>query len=316
VALASRAAPTLYGSEDTLPNYSDCVRTSVIRNAVMITEDQSYKTELDLFNAGRSSLKNWAAEKLRDDCITELQGVIIKQGGSNNEDTSLALATATAAQRNSFIVNNADRVLFGRAKSNAVSGVFATAAALLTNDSNAATGKLSAATLRVAKTMAKKAGATAGTGHIAPYKSEMTEGREYFVLFVDSNGFRDLSADSEIIAANTSARAREGNGMDKNPLFQGGDLLYNGVIIREVPEMPPINGVTGAGGIQLGAAALCGQSAVAVAWSKKPNPRTQAFDYGHRNGVGVSEIRGQKKVSFNGVQYGVVSIYHASVDDA
>lgn len=305
----------LYGAEDSMPNFSDCVRTNLVRNAVMVTEDQSYKTEMDLFNAGRSSLKNWSAEKLRDDIFTELQGIIVKQGGSNSEDTSLSYAAASAGQRNSHIVNNADRVLFGRAKSNATSGVFATAAALLTNDNNATTGKLSAATLRVAKTLARTAGGAAGTSRIRPFKSDATNGREYFVLFVDSNGFRDLSADAEIVAANTNARAREGDGMKSNPLFQAGDLEFHGILIRECPEMVTLGGI-GAAGIQVGAAALCGQSAVSVAWNKKPNPRRQEFDYGHRMGVGISEIRGQKKTSFNGVMYGVVNIYHASVADA
>jgi N4-gp56 family major capsid protein len=246
---------TLYGSEDTLSNYSDCVRTTLKRNAVMITEDQSFKTELDLFNAGRNSLKNWAAEQLRDDVITELQAIIVKQGGSNNEDTSVSYAAATAGQRNSHVVNNADRVLFGTAKANASSGVMATALATINNTAGA--GKISAATLRVAKTMAKKAGAAAGTSHIAPFRSEMTKGQEFYVLFIGSEGFRDLSADSEIVAANTNARAREGDGVSKNPLFQDGDLLYRGIIIREVPEMPVIS-AAGAAGIDVACAALCG----------------------------------------------------------
>jgi N4-gp56 family major capsid protein len=310
----------LYGSEDTMGNYSDCIRTAVNRNAVMVTEDQSFKTEIDLFNAARATLKNWAAEKLRDDLIAQLQSIIVKNGAGNGaEDISVLYASATEAQKDAFLDNNIDRILFGGAKSNVSQSAPAGGA---TNDHSASllnvnnsTGKLSAATLRVAKTMAKKAGSLSGHSHVAPYVSDMTSGREYFVLLVGSEGFRDLSLDTTVINMNQYARAREGSGMDKNPLFQDGDLLVNGIIVREVPEMPVIAGA-GASGIDVGTALLCGQSALAVGWSKRPNPRKQEFDYGHRLGAGISEIRGQKKVSFNGVQYGCVTLYHSAVGDS
>ena len=54
---------------------------------------------------------------------------------------------------------------------------------------------------------------------------KLKNGREYFVVFVGPNEFRDLQADTTIINANTQARPREGDGLDKNPLFQDGDLL-------------------------------------------------------------------------------------------
>ena len=314
----------LYGAEEAQGNYSDCVRTSLIRNAVMITEDQSYKTEIDLYNAGRASLKNWSAEKLRDDVITALGSVIVRQGGSNGEDSAIAFETATPTQRDVHFGNNSDRVLFGTNNGNksatgalgGASPVTSASVSFANSALNVTAGMtMSAAILLKAKTLAKKAGAIVGTSHIAPFKSDMTKGQEYFVLFVGSEGFRDLSADATINAANTYARGREGNAMDSNPLFQDGDLLYRGIIIREVPEMPLLS-VTGAASAPLAQAFLCGQSAVAVAWSKKPNPRTQQFDYGHRNGAGISEIRGQKKVSFNGSQYGVVTLVHSAPSDA
>ena len=175
--------------------------------------------------------------------------------------------------------------------------------------------KMSVALLRTAKTMAKKSGAAVGKNKIAPFKSDMTQGREWFVLFVNSEGFRDLSGDPAIIAANTNARSREGSGIDANPLFQDGDMIYQGIIIRECAELPTVAGA-GAVGIDVAQAFLCGQSAVALAYAKKPTPVAQEFDYKMKNNVGIVEIRGQKKISFGGVQYGVVTIWHASVGDA
>jgi hypothetical protein len=60
---------------------------------------------------------------------------------------------ATAANRNTWTVANSDRVLYGNLTSNGVSGVHATALALVT----AATGKLTAANLSLLKRVAQNA---------------------------------------------------------------------------------------------------------------------------------------------------------------
>jgi hypothetical protein len=61
--------------------------------------------------------------------------------------------------------------------------------------------------------------------------------REYFVMFAGARSFRDLKNDSVMINANRDARAREGGGMNSNPLFQDGDLIYDGVIVRQIEEI-------------------------------------------------------------------------------
>ena len=76
--------------------------------------------------------------------------------------------------------------------------------------------------------------------HIRPFQVDDPEAREYFVCFLGSRAFRDLQNDSAMIAANRDARAREAMGMDRNPLFQDGDLIYEGIIFRKVPEITQI----------------------------------------------------------------------------
>jgi len=314
-------AQVLSGNEDDLNNWNDQVRVNWIRNGVRVPKSTQYRTEIDLLDAAKTQLRTWDAERLRDDVIQELGSIIIPgvadANGIAGTDSSVPYASSTAGQRNTYLVNNADRILFGNAKSNASSGVWATA---LGNVSTA-TGKMTAATVTMAKRIARTAGTTGNTTNIRPFKSDMTAGREWFVLFTPSNVFRDLNADTTIIQANTQARAREGDGMSKNPLFQDGDLMYNGVIIREIPEFTAQNGMllpgAGAAGIQLGRSFLCGQSAVAVAYGQDPRPtRAKDDDYEFRPGVGIEELRGQKKVSYQGINYGVVEIITAASDDA
>lgn len=311
-----RGAEVLKGNEDDLGNFNDQVFINWIRNAVKVPKSTSYKTDIDLFEAAKPQLSSWDAELLRDDTIDALMSIIVAGAadtqGIAGTDSAVLYSAATAAQRNAYLVANADRILFGKSKSNASSGVWATALATVDNTDD----KLSAATISLAKRMAKTAGQTTGGIHIRPFKSDMTAGREWYVLFANSLSFRDLSQDSTIITANTYARSREGDGMEKNPLFQDGDLLYQGVIIREVPEIPVITGV-GNGNIDVGMNFLCGQSAVTVAYGQDPTFRIDLKeDYEFRPGVAIEELRGIKKTSYKGLQYGVVTMVNAAVADA
>ena len=118
----------------------------------------------------------------------------------------------------------------------------------------------------------------------------LNEDEEWYVMFANSLSFRDLSKDPAMVQANREARAREGNSMNSNPLFTA-LLVWDGVIIREIPEIPVLAGV-GAGGIDVGANFLCGAQAVGVGWAQRTKSTTDVRDYGFRTGVGVQEIRG------------------------
>ena len=114
--------------------------------------------------------------------------------------------------------------------------------------------------------------------------------------------FRDLLADTTIVNANTQARAREGDGINRNPLFQDGDLLYNGVIIREIPEMsvrlPTFYTTAGSGGtVQIAPCFLCGQMAAALVYGRMPMPTfLKEDDYQFFRGAGIKMAYGVGKI--------------------
>jgi N4-gp56 family major capsid protein len=296
------------GNEEALGNFNCAVSIDWRRNAVKIPKSTSYKTEIDLWGAAKDMLKTWEAEKLRDDLARAMLSVEL---GVNYENSS-------AATRNAWLVANADRVLYGQVKSNAVSGVHATALALVdtTND------KLTVATALLAKRMAKNA-----NPHIRPFKIE--DGREFFVMFIGSRAMRDLTQDTTMINANRDARARESGGMNNNPLFQDGDLLYNGVIFREVPEIDDIASASGYDGVGAASADvrpcfLCGAQALAIAWGQEPTYRTDTkADYEFRPGVAIEELLGVRKLFFGSgtlgnftVQHGMVTLFVAAAADS
>lgn len=303
----------LDGNEEDLGNYNAQIQVDWLRNGVRVPKSTSYLTEIDLWNAAKDNLRTWSAEKLRDALIAALGSIVVPGADSSTQDTTVAYASATAAQRNTFGANNTDRILFGAVTTN-YNATWATALANVDNTND----KMSSAIGSLAKRMAKLAGSssTSTSPHIRPWTNPES-GREYYVMFCNPYAFRDLQLDTAMINANRDARAREGSSMDKNPLFQSGDLIYDGVIYREIPELTQLT-IAGAGASSIDVAQnfLCGQSAVGIAWGQQPTPRSDMIkDYGFRPGTAIEELRGQRKISFNGVQYGMVSVFTAGVAD-
>lgn len=297
---------TLDGAEEELGNYNCNIPLDWRRNAVRVPKSTSYKTELDLFGAAKDMLRTWEAEKLRDDVITAMLSVV------TTGDTTVTMSASSAANRNAFNAANSDRLLFGKLRSN-YSATWATAVGNLDTTDD----KCTVASMSLAKRIAKNA-----DPHIRPYRTG--DGREYYVAFHGSRTFRDLKADTTMTQANREARSREGNGMDDNPIFQDGDLLYDGIIHREVPEIDDVaaNGTysmnsIGAGPSDVRPVFLCGAQAVGIAWGQEPTPRTDMTkDYSFRPGVAIEELLGVKKLAFNGVQQGMVSCFFCAAADS
>ena len=247
----------------------------------------------------------WEAEKLRDDITDGFGGVITDTAG-----TTVKMSASTVAQRNFWAAGNKDRLLFG----NLVSNYSATYATALGNVAN--TVKASVANMSLAKRLAKLA-----DPHIRPFRTET--GREYFVAFHGSRSFRDLKADTTIVAANTNARSREDGGMNDNPLFQDGDIIYDGVIHHEAPEIDAwatasgVYDASGASSCDVRPIFVCGGGAVSIAWGQEPTPRTDLLkDYQFRPGVAIEELLGVKKTNFNGFQNGMVTAHVAAAADS
>lgn len=278
----------LEGSEEVLNNYNHQIAIDWLRNGVLQTEDQLHYTEMDLLKASREMLKMWSMEKLRTDIISGL-GMI----------SGLAYASASAAQKNAWNAANTDRILFGTSKSN----YNATHATALLNI--AAAQKLSMSVVSLMKRIAKTASPI-----IRPYKTENGSGREYYVMFAGSLAFRDLKTDMN--TTNLDGRPRD---VDSNPVFQDGDLMYDGVIIREIPEIP-VTGAVGAAGAQVAPVYLCGAQAVGLAWGAEPSVRTENRDYGHFKGVAITEARGVNKLVYSGKDHGLVTGFVAAAADA
>lgn len=286
----------LAGNEEALDDYGQRVTAEWLRNGVKLTKREAKMNDLDKRAAARERLMTWSKEKLRD---AQIAALLSFNTGTGN---GTAYASASEAVKDAHLAANSDRFLFGAALSNNASNDHSAALGQIdsTND------KLTGGRIDLLKRIAKTANPI-----IEPIR--IREDEEWHVLFVGTLLMRDLRAD--LASTYATAWERHSNGGD-NPLFTDGDLVYGGVVVREIPELGVISGV-GNGGIDVGPALLCGASSVGIVWKQQSQTIVDNLDdYKFRPGVAVEECRAVEKLMFNGKQNGIVTSYFAAVADA
>lgn len=292
---------TLEGNEEGLSQRAHLLTVNKIRNGVRIAEMEEIKNAIDLRDAARSQLKVWIAEKTRDKIVDSLGAIQTAYGAQKK------YSVATEAEKDAWLVDNADRVLFGAATSNNSSNDHS--ASLANIDTTA--DLLSPARISLMKRLAQ-----AANPKIRPI---MTKGEEeWYVMYVGPLNIKSLQADSTWTQANREARDR---GKD-NPLFRGSDYVWDGVILRQIPEIQYLTDV-GASSAEVEPTYMCGAQALGIGWAKRTTSKTKEFDYGDKYGVAIEEIRGIEKLHFEKgndgsgdfVQHGIVTGFFAVTVD-
>src|SRR5262245_9845921 len=316
---------TLVGFEDEIDDYGMRVWIEWCRNAVVTKKSEQQKDSADTFGEAKPLLSDWTNQVTRDEIIAGFHALPSEsQPTAGVRVNGIQYDLATAAQRNTWRSDNLDRILYGAAVSNS-----ATDHSTSLQNVDTTADKFTSANLSLMKRVAM-----AASPRIRPYKT--SDGYEYFVAFAGLSSFRDLKIDLGTV--NKDARPREGrqvNGAPDNPLFQDGDQIYDGVIVRLVPEISKFVGTAanpgpwsslltaGASSARIEPVFLCGQQAVAIAYGQmaKPTFRTED-DYGFIKGVGIEAAFGIakmfKKHPKTGTalkQWGVVTGYFASASD-
>ncbi len=295
----------LAGNEEELSNFNQQVTVNYNRHAFLIKKPDMTWTGLDLRKAAKANLKTWARKGLRDDITTAfmafdgesyLKGKLAKSPSVAARTPLQAYNAVSEATKDAYLAANSDRFLFGSAVSNNAGNDHSAALANIdtTND------RMSTGLISLAKSVAKTTDRL-----IMPFETDADAGREHFVLFVGPKAFRDIKRDTAMQQANRDARVRG----TENPIFQDGDLLWEGVIIREVAEIPTLVGV-GASSSDVEPAFLCGAQAISIAWGQEPQSKVKKEDdYQFDTGIGIEESRGVAKNVFGGKQHGLVNLY-------
>ena len=289
---------TLEGNEEDLDSRSFKLTVGERAHAVRVTDWQNQISAIDLRNAAKTTLKVWSTTNTRDRTIQTLMSI-----------NGIAYASASAAQRNTWMTNNVDRVLFGASKSNKK----ATHALSLT-EIDATTDKFTAA----AASLMKRIAATADP-KIMPVMME-SNGREYYVCYVPSLVFRDLKTDPVITQAQRDVSLSKQN----EKLFKGGDIEWDGIIFKEIHDIPVVTGAGAGGTVDVAPVFFCGAQALGYGVANRWRSAEEVFDYGRKKGVAIMEMGGIEKLRFgSGVgdlttpkDHGLVTGWFAAVADA
>lgn len=290
-----KGAGTLVGNEEALDDYGMRQYIDWCRNAIAMKKNQQQAQSADAFAKARPLLNVWADEMRRDETIEAFMALPSESPpiglGSDEGDrvNGIRYENATATQLNTWATQNSDRVLYGNTTANAT-GVHATSLQNVDNVNDLYT----AASLKLLKFVAKKA-----QPKIKPQKVE--NGREYFVCFSGTLPFRDLQ--SSLDTVDKDARAREGKGMDSNPLFQDGDEQYRGSVAVEIPEIDTLVEekwtsllTAGAGSTRVNPVFFCGQSAMSMAVGQMPRATfSKQDDYDFIATAGIELAYGLEK---------------------
>ncbi len=224
----------LRGHEDVLGEYGDIIYWQMRKKGISMHELDRDLAAIDLRKAAKGNLRTWADEDVKYETIDRLGDV-----GTNCD---VPFDTATAAQKNTWVTNNSDRVLFGGARSN-YSTTFATAAANVDTTNDMLTRRNLSLLKRVA---------LAAKPRITPISVEKRANRRFFIAFAGPLVFRDFQNDAEDVTAKVSVIERN------EGIFLGGDREWDGVILHEVDDMPIYTGI-GNGGSDVSPVYLLGQ---------------------------------------------------------
>jgi N4-gp56 family major capsid protein len=261
---------TLEGNEEDMASRSMRIYVDKRRNAVRIAEMSEVKSAIDLRNAARATLLDWSMEDTRD--------LIIEALGSLN---GTKFVDRTAAIGDAWLVDNLDRVYFG-------AGV--------------GSGTDLSADLAQLDTTSDKFNATALDGMVLKAKTcnpkirpmrDPGNGKRYYVAFANPHAFKDLrdSLDTEVLASTVVQ-------MEASKLFEGGDIFWNGVIVKETDNLPIYENLGNGGTAEVTPVYLCGAQALAIAYAKRWRTVTENFDYEDKKGVAIEGIYGVRKIIF------------------
>lgn len=322
-----RGSTSLVGQEEALSNFDFTFEPTHLRNGVLVDNEENEKAEFDLFKEARPALMNWIMETKRDQIIQAL-GAIQASGtyynyGGTEASGAKGSSAASGANMDTYQAANSDRILYGATKSNLTLGDHTTSLGTIdtTND------KLTPDALELLKRMAQDCDPL-----IRPVM--IKEDEPWYIYFCGKYSMRDLRANTAMAQALREAMPR----MQSNPLFSGGDLVWDGVIVKEIPDLDKFidnasgtglwDGVwganatgdslktSGASSSRVGVGFLCGAQAVCFGRGKDAsfNLRNED-DYGHLNGVAITAKHDIKKIFYNNKQFGMVTHFHSAASD-
>lgn len=313
---------TLEGNEEAIKNAGHRCVPVWHRKATQVPKSEQHKTLIDLYKAQRDVLGDWRVHRQRNQIIEAMCGVV-NQTDPVSEDNAVgaqlnfifgSAAAASDAQMDTwYAANYAKKRVVLPPTAPGAGAVFKTdLAALAATD--VMTPEYGRLLKREARVRVPAATVADSRWQVRPIRKD-GYAKEYYVCFLGPAGFAQIAGSDEMKQANRDARPRE---VSSNPLFQDGDMLLNGIIYREIPEIESYallaQADTGNASVDVEPVFFCGAEALAHAVGQRPRAtRSSSDDYGFLKGVGTEELFSMDKCIYEGIQHGIVNGFVAHV---
>lgn len=267
---------TLEGNEEALGQRNFRVTVDRTRHAVVHDRLHEQFSAIDLVSAKKSVLMDWFKENIRDRIITAMGSI------STDGATHTAYASASEADKDTWLANNSDRVRFG-----------ASAAGYTDHSADLSNLDTTADIWTVANAAIVKDAAKAASPKIRPIR--VNDDEEWYLWYMPTKVFRQAQTALSTVNQNAWERAKG----ESNPLFTGGDLIYDGIIMKEIPEISLLPGTPGASGTtSVAPSYLVGAQAIAYAVATRSRMIENIRDYGAKKGAGVEMVDAIRKIYF------------------
>lgn len=263
------------------------------------------RTVINLRNEFKDQLTNWFKIWTEFDIIDALTGYMYDgasyiDGFSRDEETGMVMIDAKGAAMTNPLVKGEGRCFRPDYASNKFSVVNVSEA----NSSNDALLKdmtagdiMNTQLLDELQALAK----TAGKYPIKPVR--LQDGREYYILILHPTAAKQLRADERwekrVLANYQGCRS-----LENDPIATGAMGVWEKIIVKEADYIPSI----GNGTVNIARNLLLGADAAVMAWAQTINYVEKEFDYNTEMGVMADEIRGIKKLDFNGVDLNIAQV--------
>jgi N4-gp56 family major capsid protein len=278
------------GNEEEMKSYSQVLNIDLINHGVKNKgklADQ--KTVINFREMGKSRLSYWLANRVDQLALLTMSG--ISYAFMNNGAPRVGSAFPGLSFASDVSAPSAKRSLMWDGTALAVSN----------------TGNI-ASTYTVNYKMIVDLIAYAKENYVKPL---MSEGKEYYVLFVQPGTLAQLKKDQDYQRAVVGVATK--GGLD-SPFFTGATVTVDGAVIHEHRLVYSTKGAAagakwGAGGNINGTRTLlCGAQALGMADIGTPEWDEKSFQYGSQQGINVDKMFGLLKPKF-------YSIYNKTVED-
>lgn len=289
---------TVTGNEESLDEYLDSIKIDQVSKAFVkkgkVTDKRivwNWRSEV------KEQLAEWFADRNCIWCFDAMTGYL-----SNGFDYLPEATRATTP-----LVNGAGRCV----RTDATDKVVKVAAADSTDTALAAAmasaDKINTEVLDELSIVAKQGNPKY---RVAPVKMA-SNGKEMFYLLISLQAGRDLRQ-NESFQKHALSLVQAGISTDKDPFASGSLGVWNNLIIMESEYIRTVSKTVSGATNTIARNLMLGRNAMAMTWAQTTDYVEEWKDYKRKVGMAADEIRGQKKLVFDGVDQGVIQVITAS----